>query len=173
LKELKGLILSAVLFAIGFVAPFAANAGSEQGWHAFPPFQAGNSFDSMGIQWLSGGTFATPALTLDSGATGWTQANNALIAYASFDSTTDLYFSTHLNAPGTFAWFAWSKNALVDSALLQSGQSQVVQYPYLGSAPSRVEFAAAVPEPETYAMMLAGLGLMGFIARRRKGRNAA
>ncbi|MDP1658872.1 MAG: PEP-CTERM sorting domain-containing protein [Methylotenera sp.] len=27
---------------------------------------------------------------------------------------------------------------------------------------------AAVPEPETYAMMLAGLGLMGFVARRRK-----
>ena len=27
---------------------------------------------------------------------------------------------------------------------------------------------AAIPEPQTYAMMLAGLGLMGFIARRRK-----
>lgn len=27
---------------------------------------------------------------------------------------------------------------------------------------------AAIPEPETYAMMLAGLGLAGFIARRRK-----
>ncbi len=28
--------------------------------------------------------------------------------------------------------------------------------------------AAPVPEPETYAMMLAGLGLIGFVARRRK-----
>ena len=29
---------------------------------------------------------------------------------------------------------------------------------------------AAVPEPETYAMMLAGLGLVGFSARRRRSR---
>ena len=28
--------------------------------------------------------------------------------------------------------------------------------------------AAAIPEPETYAMMLAGLSLLGFVARRRK-----
>jgi len=28
--------------------------------------------------------------------------------------------------------------------------------------------AAAVPEPETYAMMLAGIGMMGFMVRRRK-----
>ena len=33
---------------------------------------------------------------------------------------------------------------------------------------SGVTVAAPVPEPETYAMLLAGLGLMGSIARRRK-----
>lgn len=32
---------------------------------------------------------------------------------------------------------------------------------------------SAVPEPETYGMMLGGLGLVGFMARRRKAANAA
>jgi len=31
-----------------------------------------------------------------------------------------------------------------------------------------VNFTPAIPEPETYAMLLAGLGLLGFVARRRK-----
>jgi hypothetical protein len=31
---------------------------------------------------------------------------------------------------------------------------------------------APIPEPETYAMLLAGLGLMGFVARRRKKASA-
>ena len=40
-------------------------------------------------------------------------------------------------------------------------------------APSRDILIAVttVPEPESYAMMLAGLGLLGFIARRKQGRH--
>ena len=33
--------------------------------------------------------------------------------------------------------------------------------------------AMPIPEPETYAMILAGLGLMGFVARRRKQKDIA
>ena len=43
------------------------------------------------------------------------------------------------------------------------------------SAAASVSFdssVGAVPEPETYAMLLAGLGLLGFVARRRKQRAA-
>lgn len=42
-----------------------------------------------------------------------------------------------------------------------------------GIGDNAVGFAAAVPEPETYAMLLAGLGLMGTIARRRNKGQAA
>ena len=36
-----------------------------------------------------------------------------------------------------------------------------------------VSMAAPVPEPETYGMMLAGLGVLGFLARRRKAAKQA
>jgi len=38
----------------------------------------------------------------------------------------------------------------------------------MGGYPTNLTITAAVPEPETYAMFLAGLGLMGAIARRRR-----
>ena len=38
----------------------------------------------------------------------------------------------------------------------------------LGGSIDAVALNTAVPEPETYALMLAGLGIIGFVARRRK-----
>ncbi|WP_245727453.1 PEP-CTERM sorting domain-containing protein [Nitrosovibrio tenuis] len=39
-----------------------------------------------------------------------------------------------------------------------------------GLAPGSITVMSAVPEPETYAMLLAGLGLMGAVVRRRGSR---
>ena len=47
-------------------------------------------------------------------------------------------------------------------------QDNAIGAQYTNYAYRVTDIAAPVPEPETYAMLLAGLGLMGGIARRRK-----
>ena len=39
---------------------------------------------------------------------------------------------------------------------------------YIGAANLETVSVGAIPEPETYALMMAGLGVMAFVARRRK-----
>ena len=56
-----------------------------------------------------------------------------------------------------------------DARSYQSGNFGLLD----GIGDNAVGFAAAVPEPETYAMLLAGLGLMGTIARRRNDKKNA
>lgn len=56
------------------------------------------------------------------------------------------------------AYAGWTLTTANDSFTVTSGIS-------IGSP--TIDPAPPVPEPETYAMLLAGLGVMGFIARRR------
>lgn len=75
------------------------------------------------------------------------------------------------NAMQEYDWVEWNVIGLGTSTLTnmyvkvagagQPGQGWIAKYtPIVPSAP--------VPEPETYAMLLAGLGLFGFTARHRK-----
>jgi hypothetical protein len=70
----------------------------------------------------------------------------------------------------TFSSFSLLSNtALSGSPVLSFDTHDLwVNMQNLGINPGTVQFAVNVPEPETYAMLLAGLGLIGFIAYRRK-----
>ncbi len=54
----------------------------------------------------------------------------------------------------------------IDSFVMQTTDGE---YAFMDNLEYKV---TAVPEPETYALFMAGLGLMGFIARRRKNSQA-
>lgn len=55
------------------------------------------------------------------------------------------------------------------STMFQAGSGDL---PYI--AAFQIEGSlAAIPEPESYAMLLAGLGMLGYAARRRKQKERA
>jgi hypothetical protein len=79
----------------------------------------------------------------------------------------------NLDHPGDVSYTSFAVSAAVDFGAL--GMADIpVYYGFTASNGLATDGhfvtsgVPAVPEPETYAMMLAGLGLMGFIARRRK-----
>lgn len=98
----------------------------------------------------------------------------------SFTKGTELTFRMHVNNTGhdfyTGPASANFDNVLHAKATLDDNKSAVLGFEDIQGGGDRdyndIQFrvtnVAAVPEPTTWAMMLGGLGLMGFMARRRK-----
>lgn len=128
-------------------------------------FSQANSF----MESLAGDTYA---LTVDTNGAAYPGTLGATAVGNIFDTTNLLGSSSfmYLVAPATLA----SSNAagFVKQMATADG-SALVATTYQQAGQWRLNLSVAqtapIPEPETYAMFLAGLGMMGAVARRRKG----
>ncbi|MES2952719.1 MAG: PEP-CTERM sorting domain-containing protein [Pseudomonadota bacterium] len=118
-------------------------------------------------------TFASPITFIGAYYASWGGAGANGISGGgghSFElfSGNDLVFQGPMDQPvsGGLEWVASSYTGTVTGVVFYGGSE--------GPAIDNFTFTptTAVPEPESYAMLLAGLGLMGAIVRRRKSNKA-
>lgn len=159
---------------------FEIQKGSTQGGSSgFMPSAA------AGVQYLE---LNTDRLTSISQTIATTAGSSYLLSFAysgrpdtagNASSLMNVYWGSTLLTPSplvgtttpTWQTFSQTVSSLTGSTVLRFESVGPVSSTSYGSYLDNVSVSAitsAVPEPQTYAMMLLGLGLMGFIARRRK-----
>ena len=138
-------------------AIYAQNT-STLGWGAAPSGTNAldGRFDQVLIQFTNPTQLTSFSFNLDSTSYGNLQATNVLF----LDQNGNTIFTSNDYFQGSTTSFSQSfaSTLTVSSILLTSGKL----YDNIT--------IAAVPEPENYATLLTGLGLMGFMTRRRKNK---
>jgi len=146
-----------------FVAPntYTASFGNDS-------IAASSSFDN----WFD---FSLPASALGTGSQtvfGATTAglNVFFTAFNLFEDTLGLVATGSFCYPNVCAYSSFS-GGLVPGSYHLNVAGYNTDPSNAGSYAGTINVAAVVAEPETYAMLLAGLGLVGFSARRRFNNN--
>lgn len=112
---------------------------------------------------ITNGSFAVDgSLT----GTGLTEGTNAIRLNALSTSSTPDYaeYNGNRNSATSFDTYKAQVNNVANWTVDTTNGT------YTTTVPNTTAFTLAVPEPKNYAMLLAGLGVMGFIARRRNVR---
>lgn len=128
------------------------------------------SWTLSGITGSNAGTGFTPGTYSDGGAgneDGFGSFNQLIDSFDGYTHSADTISFSLTNTSGT-----WASDAAVLAP--NSGGSLAAAHIFVTTYPANASntalatgFAASVPEADTYAMLLAGLGLVGFAARRR------
>jgi hypothetical protein len=84
-----------------------------------------------------------------------------------FGNTTQQASTLALNNSGGNAWTVFSTKVLATDSSTTLSFAAVGTSDGYGTSLDNISVTTAVPEPETYALMMAGLGVIGAIARRR------
>lgn len=152
----------------------SANYSQSGGTGAQPLFNGGGwNLWSWGDGWIQADLGSSMAINQVSFYTN--QWPNGVTAYSVFVSDNVIDHSWSALSPVAYASSFTVSGSLIDFHFAPVSGRYVEILANGGpswTSISDVKVMAAVPEPETYALLLAGLGLVGAIARRRKHAHA-
>jgi probable HAF family extracellular repeat protein len=119
---------------------------------------------------LSGGASKAYAINASGQVAGYSYTSDAVQRAALWNGTTIIDLNSLLDASTVSAgWVLNVASGINDNGWIAGTASNSI----LGiSSRAFLLSVTSVPEPETYGMMLTGLGMLGFMARRRKNDQA-
>ena len=182
---LKCSVLAAAVFAL---SPAFAGIAQLNGVPQLGDGTVGNPYDfgtlTPAPSLLTVTVFGTPGSAFEeyanfmtsSGGSGSGVANTYTLTFGSINIfeidnlTIEVWDSTHPNGANLYSTFG-GNNTTTAFTLPSAGQYHLDISGDFGPNASVGQYSVAlalVPEPGTYAMLFAGLGVVGFIARRRK-----
>jgi hypothetical protein len=165
--------LRSTVLALTLLAGIPAAQAATQTWNFSGTLDSGHysgqsfggsfSFDDAALTGFADEWLTVGSLSLNFLGNSYTQADAAV------GSTPEVSFYD-----GVFLGLSYSAGTSGDGFTFTPGYSSpaeaFVAYdtPAGFSGAGSLSYAQPVPEPETYAMLLAGLGLLGMLGRRRK-----
>lgn len=165
--------------ASGAIAGYIAVAFTNSSSSTFDSFTL--NFD--GEQWRNGGNTSAQTMVLEYGfGSSFATVSSWTAAGSSFNWTSLVNSSTSAAVDGNSTGLVSSVGGTVSGLNWSSGETLWIRWVETndvgndhGLAIDNVALSvtSAVPEPSSYALMLAGLGAVGLIARRRRDRSQA